>query len=437
MAHKSKLAFVTITMLLFVGLALSPEYDPSQYVARQTYLLRENESINNIYEISLEGKDYYVLQISANKQVVGYIALERYEKKVVTDTIKAKNLMQTAHFLSQYSDFRKKVSDNPSYVWFVAQSAQIPQIVQAMETEKYELQTVADVMNTSSATEKTSALSRMLDDMMSELNELRVSAMDAVSFESDFLSSPVAGNERKLKEKMIACFDRLELIQDMRKEYASLLTLLRLEIANAQNLTVDEKKSLQKASEMPEEFSKIEQWYLSATSMHFSENLENIFNSAVQNSLSFADGVGIRVKRDSAYRIMFEENETIRNATKNEFLTLKQAYETITKEEYYDKWLNQEELTMLKANWNRANSALAKEDYDGAIAYAKKAIENAIKVYNDGWIKTDDNGAKEIAYKAIIGLIVLLAAIVFLRYAKKKGLFYSKGGTEYEEVDIK
>ncbi|MEM4598885.1 MAG: hypothetical protein QW400_04335 [Candidatus Diapherotrites archaeon] len=437
MPHKSKLTFVIMMTILFLELAFSPEYEPSQYVAKQTYLLRENESINNIYEISLEGKEYYVLQISANKQVVGYIALERYEEKVITDTIKAKNLMQTAHFLSQYSDFRKKVSDNPSYVWFVAQSAQIPQIVQAMETEKYELQTVADVMNTSSATEKTSALSRMLDDMMSELNELRASAMDAVSFESDFFSSPVAGNERKLKEKMIACFDRLEIIQNMRKEYASLLTLLRLEIANAQNLTVDEKKSLQKASEMPEEFSKIEQWYLSATSMHFSENIQNIFNSAVQNSLSFADSVGIRIKRDNAYRIMFEENEKIRNATENKLLTLKQAYDTITKEEYYDKWVNQEELTMLKANWNRANSALAKEDYDGATTYAKKAIENAIKVYNDGWIKTDDNGAKEIAYKAIIGLIVLFAAIVFLRYAKKKGLFYSKGGTEYEEVDIK
>ncbi|MCX8190012.1 MAG: hypothetical protein N3F05_02170 [Candidatus Diapherotrites archaeon] len=437
MACKAMATWVILILPLLSILAFSLEYEPSQYVAKQTYLLRENESIGNVYEILLENKEYYVLQIISNKQIVGYIALERYEKKVVTDTIKAKNLMQTAHFLSQYSDFRKKVSDNPSYIWFVAQSAQIPQIVQSIETEKYELQTVAEVMNTSSATEKTSALSRILDEMISELNELRVSELDAVSFESDFLSNPVAGNERKLKEKMISCFDRLELIQNLRKEYASLLTLLRLEIANAQNLNVDEKKSLQKASEMPEEFSKIEQWYLSATSMHFSENLDNMFGSAIQNSLTFADGISVRIKRDNAYRIMFEENETVRNATKNEFLTLKQAYDTIIKEEYYDKWANQEELIMLKANWNRANSALSKEDYDSATAYAKKAIENAIKVYNDGWVRTSSDGGKEIAQKAIIGLIIILVAIIFFRYIKKKGLFYSRDENDYEEVNLK
>ncbi|MEM4663168.1 MAG: hypothetical protein QXM75_04050, partial [Candidatus Diapherotrites archaeon] len=276
----------------------------------------------------------------------------------------------------------------------------------------------------------------LINSMKSELEELRKAEIEAVSFELDFLNSPVAGNERKLKEKMILCFDLLELIENLKKEYENVLTLLRLDIANAQDLTIDEKKSLQKASEIPEEMTKIDIWYISATSMHFSENMENMYNTAVQNALIFADGIHMRIKRDESYRLMFEENETIRKETNNEFLTLKQAYETITKEEYYDKWINQSELTMLKSNWARAQSALQKEDYDSAILYAKKAMENALRVYKDGWVKPSDDQKEEIAYKAIIALFIILAIVVIFRYAKRKGLFYTKG-EEYEEVNIK
>ncbi|MEM4663038.1 MAG: hypothetical protein QXM75_03370, partial [Candidatus Diapherotrites archaeon] len=153
-----------ITMLflvIFSAYRYCYDYDPAQYIAKQTYMLRENESISSIYEIKLEDKIYYVLQISANKQTVGYIVLERYEKRVVSDTIKVKNLVQTAHFLSLYSDFRKKIGDNPNYVWFVSQSQLVQTIIKAMDTEVYELQAIADVIKSSSASEKVSMLSSL------------------------------------------------------------------------------------------------------------------------------------------------------------------------------------------------------------------------------------------------------------------------------------
>gem|GEM_PF-2223422 len=434
-----KMLFVALILFLLPKAMLSIEYEPAQYVTKQTHLLRENESIDSVQEITLDGKAYYVLQILANKQLAGYLALERFEKKVVSDRLKLKRLFQTMEFVDLYTKFKKKVADNPSYVWFVLQSSQIPQIKQALETEKYELQTIADVMKSSDASEKVSNLTLILDQISSELENLKSVELDAVSFESEFLNSIKAGDELKLKDKMLSCYEKLEAIFKSKQQYETQLTLLRLDIANAQHLDIEEKKSLQKASEMPSEFATIDLWYSSAINIHFKENIENAYYSAVQNSLSFAEAVAFRIKRDECYRFIYEENDVLRKETNNEFLNLKQAYETIVSEKYYDKWVNQEQLKELKANWSRVNSALEKDDYDGALQYAKKAMNNAISVYRDGWISDNDNGINyDLVFKAIFALVLILIGLIGFRYAKRKGLFFfARSGENYEEVEIR
>jgi hypothetical protein len=436
---EKKLYAIALILFFLCSYVVAIEYDPAQFVTKQTYMLRENETIGNVKEIELDGKAYYVVQITTNKDVTGYIALERFEKKVVSEQVKSKQLFQTMHFWDLYLKFKKRVSDNPSYIWFILQHEQISTIKQALETEKYELALISQVINTEEVVDKVANLVSMLDSIITDLDELRSAMLDAISFESDFLNAPKAGQETELKEKLLACYEKLEAVFRKKQDYEALLVQLRIDIANDPNLSIEEKKSLQKTSELPEEAHTIDTWYSSATNMHFKENIENAYLSALQNSSKFASNVAMRIKRDACYKFIYEENEKLEKETKNELMTLKTAYDVIMDEKYYEKWLNREQLKEFKTNWAKAISSLEKEDYDNALRYAKKALNNAIAVYKDGFFQQDGtSNINDVLLKALVAIAFILIGILIIKYImKRKGQLFGISGGDYEEVEFK
>jgi len=418
-----RLLFVLIILLFLATMenVLAIEYDPIQFLTKQTYMLRENETVKKFIVISYESKPYYVVQISANDVVVGYIALEKFNKKVVEEKVKSKVLFQTAEFISNYTDFKKEVNSNPSYIWFILKYNDIPTIKQKLENEKLELSLIAQTVSSYEGVSKANALSSMLDVIISELDELHSKMLDAVSFESQFLKEPIAGKEIQLKEKLIDSYESLERIFRDKQEYESLLLQLKIDIANDPELDRDTKKQLNETADLPDEAKEIDKWYTSATNMQFKENLESIYLDASDKSTSYAAHVALRLKRDSCYRFIYEENTELEKKTNNELMTLKEAYTLIMDEKNYDKWKNRLALKDLKTNWAKMLSNLEKEDYDTALKYAKKALNNAIDVYKEGFFV--DNGKTEINYELIfqaaIAIIVILMVIYAIRSRKK------------------
>jgi len=231
-ARQLLFALVIILLLATIENVLAIEYDPIQFLTKQTYVLRENETVKKFIVISYESKPYYVVQISANDAVVGYIALEKFNKKVVEEKVKSKVLFQTAEFIARYTDFKKEVNDNPSYIWFILKYNDIPTIKQKLENEKLELSLIAQTVSSHEGVSKANALSSMLDVIISELDELHSKMLDAVSFESQFLKEPIAGEEIQLKEKLIDSYETLEGVFRDKQEYESLLLQLKIDIAN-------------------------------------------------------------------------------------------------------------------------------------------------------------------------------------------------------------
>ena len=436
---KKRFYAIALVLLFLCSHVVAVEYDPVQFVTKQTHMLRENETIGNVKEIELDGKVYYVVQITANKDITGYIALERFEKKVVSQAVKSKRLFQTMHFLYLYRKLQERVNDNPNYIWFLVEDKKIPTIKQALETEKYELAAVPQAVASDYVSEKVPALTSKLDEIISELENLKECMLDTTSFEDEFGNNPKAGDEKILKEKLIFCFEILERTFRKKEEYKTILTQLRVDIAGDPNLDIETKKSLQKILEMPEEAHTIDMWYTSATNMSFKENIENAYLSAVEDSSAFAKKLEIRLKRDECYRFMYEENEKLEKETNNDLMTLKAAYDVIMDEKYYEKWLNREQLKEFKTNWAKAVSNLEKEDYDNALRYAKKALNNAIAVYKDGFFQQDETGnISDALLKVLLVIASILIGILIIKYVmKRKGQLFGMSGGDYEEVEFK
>ncbi len=432
---KAKRFFLpSLALLLLCTAALAIEYDPIQFLTKQTYMLRENESASKFIIIKHEAQPYYVVQITANGEVAGYIALERYNKKVVEDKIKSKLLFQTAEFISRYTEFKKNVNENPSYVWFILKYNDIPTIEQKLENEKLELKLIAQTVTTYEASSQVATLSSMLDVLIAELEELHKKMLDAVSFESSFLKEPETGKESELKDMLLSCYELLASIYSHKQEYESALVQLKIEIANDPNLDRETKKQLNETADLPEEAMEIDKWYTSATNMQFKENLETIAIDSSDKSTRYSELISLRLKRDLCYRFIYEENKELERRTDKKFTTLKEAYDAITDEKNRDKWKNQMELAELESNWKKMMMELKKEDYDSALDHAKKALHNVIRVYEDGFYQSEDSTRinYQLLIQATVAIIIILGIIYALRNRKK--LISLVSGEEYEEI---
>lgn len=432
------LLFALVIILLFAIMqsAFAVEYDPIQFLTKQTYMLRENETAKKFIVISYENKPYYVVQITANDAVVGYIALEKFNKKVVEEKVKSKVLFQTAEFIARYTDFKKEVNDNPSYIWFILKYNDVPTIKQKLENEKLELSLIAQTLSDYDGISKANALSSMLDVIIAELDQLHEKMLDAVSFESQFLKEPIASEEAQLKEKLIDSYEALEAIFKDKQNYESLLLQLKIDIANDPELDRDTKKQLNETADLPDEAKEIDKWHISATNMQFKENLESIYLDSSDKSTSYAEQVTLRLKRDACYRFIYEENTELEKKTNNELMSLDGAYKLIMDESNYDRWKERIALKELKTSWAKMLSNLKKEDYDSALENAKIALSKVIDVYNGGFF--DENSGAEIDYalifQAAVAIIVILMVIYAIRNRKK--LVSLVSGEENEEIEF-
>ena len=90
---------IAILFIFMDTYGFAVNYDPAQYITKQTHLLRDNESVGNIKQIELNNQQYYVLQIVTNNTTTGYIALYRFEKKRFQELLNPNNFFKQCSFL--------------------------------------------------------------------------------------------------------------------------------------------------------------------------------------------------------------------------------------------------------------------------------------------------------------------------------------------------
>lgn len=427
-----KFCIFCLFSLLFSLFTFGISYEPDKYLVNETHLLEQDETLENVLTIKHNEEEYYVVQITYKGKTNSYIALKKFEKKIVENEVLNKQLFQTAEFYIEYQEFKSKVRDNPALIWFIVKWGEVSTISNKIANEGLELDLIRSTLESSSGNEIISQMESMLEAIKTTLDVLKNKMSSTDTKEGSFLTSPTAGEEKELKDAIIECYSYLESLHLLNQDYESLQQQLAIAIADDPDLDRETKQQLNKTADLPEEFTEIEKWYNSAQNMQLKKTMENIYFNSSSASSNYAKKIGTRLKRNYTFNVLYGEDPDLKKKTDNKYSSLKEAFDVMQGEELRDLWVEQEKLSEFFQEWKRAEAKFNLGDYDRALEAAGKAKKNAIAVYSAGLIEID---GKQIDYSTLItGVVLIIILITILYIIRNRGKLKSFiSGSEEEE----
>ncbi len=425
--------WVLCLLVLFFPLFFS--YSPDEFLAKETHLLEKGEVPKSIISISKGDNSFYVVRIELEGQTTGYIALNKFKKEVVTNEVLNKQLFQTAEFIEKYQEFKGKVRDNPALIWFIVNWGEVNTIGNKLSNEGLELDLIQSTLKSSSGKSIVSAMESKLETIRINLEVLGKKMNETDTKEGSFLTEPVVGGEKDLKDAVLECYAYLEQLQNLTLEYETLQQQLAIAIANDPGISAETKKQLNKTANLPDEFSEVEKWFTSAQGMQLKKTMESIYLNASKDSSDNAKHISTRLKRERAFNAIYGSDSDFKKKTGGKYSSLKEAFDQINSEQVRDYWAEQEKLSELIGEWNAAEHKFGIGDYDRAVTEAKKAKSAAIEVLNGG-LKKPDGGVlnTELLFNGMLLIIILLIILIIVRNREKLVRFF--GGSEEEEVEL-
>ncbi|MCX6802474.1 MAG: hypothetical protein NT067_05195, partial [Candidatus Diapherotrites archaeon] len=236
-----------------------PAEDISSFVSGDIHVLETGETIGNIIAIGQDKDVFCVAQIVLKSNTSGYIALKGAENQAITDETLNKRLFQTTEFIVQYQAFKKDLKDK-ALTWFIIKWNDVSTISAKISGETLDLDLIRKALTDSAAQSIVSEMEAKLAQISTALEVLKNKMSSTDSIESSFVTGPVVGGEKGLKEAVVECYSYLAQLHQLNLEYSELQKKLRVEIADDPDLAMETKQQLNQAAELPDEFSRIEQW---------------------------------------------------------------------------------------------------------------------------------------------------------------------------------
>ncbi|MFH1234962.1 MAG: hypothetical protein V1493_05115 [Candidatus Diapherotrites archaeon] len=407
--------------------------DISNFVSGDTHFLETGETIGNIIAIRQKEEVYCVVQIVLRSKTSGYIALKGAEKQAITDETLNKRLFQTTEFIVQYQQFKKEIKDK-AMTWFIVKWNDASTIATKISGETLDLDLIRGELDNSEAYAIVSELEAKLAQISIALEVLKNKMSATDSLESSFVTKPLVGGETGLKDAVTECYSYIAQLHQLNLEYSELQKKLRVEIAGDPDLSMEAKQQLNQAAELPEEFSRIEQWYQSAENMSLEKTMNTIFLNASGSSAEFAKEVTAMLQRDVAFKALYSEDPDFKKKTDGNFASLKEAFDKMNGEQIKEFWADQEKLSQFSAEWAAAEDKFQRRDYERALENAKNAKKSALAVYSAGLLEPEPEG---INYELLISVAVIIIFVLIILYMiKNRGKLVSfvSGSGEEEEV---
>jgi len=410
-------------------------YEPEVFIAKETHLLGDDELAGDNISIAKGETDYFVVQITVSNKTIGYIALDKFEKKVIENEVLNKQLFQTAEFISEYQKFKLNVSENPALIWFVVNWGEVNTVSNKISNEELELQLIASELNSSEGLDIVGDMGELLSAIKTNLEVLKNKMSGADASEGSFLTTPVVSGDRDLKDSVVEAAGYLEQLHELNLQYETLQQQLAIAIAGDPDLSIETKQQLNKTANLPDEFQKIEKWWTSAQQMQLAKTMNSIYQNAAASSSTFASHIQNRLKRQETFIVLYEEDLDLKKKTNGDYVSLRQAFDSMNSEELKDYWLEQEGLGEFFQQWNIAESKFNKGDYDRSLEAANQAKKAAVAVHSAGLISIKpgpDYGT------LITGIALIIILLVILYVVRNRGRLagFVGGAEEEERVDF-
>jgi len=419
-----------LLVLIVLSINVVAGFDAISFVSNETNMLGDDETAKESITVKDKGIEYQVVLVFSGDKLQSMIALD--EKKVFVESKSILNrLFKTTLFIKSYSDLKTQINENPSFSWFLNQSIKAKTIASFNDEKKFELDLVANELDSDDSQILINALKGLLDDISEKLLIMSIDFTEASNFETEFLNAPETGREEELSSKIIDSSQEIISIQEIAADYKSRTTLLKA-IINESDLELDSKRSLSLLIDLPVDVKTtvIGFWFQSSISLE--EKMPALLGSATENSINESTEFLMRIERTKAYDAIYGEDDEIKNKFFEKFgnlasnvVSVKKAADLVFKPENVVLWEEQKVVSDFETQVNQAINYYNKGDYGNAVKTAEKAKKSALKIAETGFHEeTPKEPFTELLYQILVGLIVLLLAIfVFAegrKYLKKK-----------------
>src|SRR3989338_6541368 len=145
-----------LLVLIVLSINVVAGFDAISFVSNETNMLGDDETAKESITVKDKGIEYQVVLVFSGDKLQSMIALD--EKKSILN-----RLFKTTLFIKSYSDLKTQINENPSFSWFLNQSIKAKTIASFNDEKKFELDLVANELDSDDSQILINALKGLLD----------------------------------------------------------------------------------------------------------------------------------------------------------------------------------------------------------------------------------------------------------------------------------
>ena len=417
-----------------LGFAISGQ-DAVNFAKQQNNFFYENESaeISPSVKISYKSADYWVIAVLSGGSLKSFIPVKDTTPPVLADTSLARReLVKTAYVLRMEGELRETSSRQGLWLFDATNVKFFSDLSSDLKNERVDLTTIkASLEGHPELQSDTDGLKDQLEEMHPIASEISQSLLDAVNFESSYISEPDTNRLNAFMNKFDDAFGLIDELEVKRMAYLADLEKLKQAIALT-DFPIETKQSLNRLANVPLGFQQFGSKVLIATDL--GEKLNKVFSDASKNVDSMLEDLGTREKRNTAYALLYGDSEDIISKTSKR--NLSQLMEVILTEENIYLWKEQAKVSSAKDSWTKAVTFYNSGNFQFVQQFAEKAKKDAIAVYGGGMEDENPGVNTDLLFTGAVFIIIAIIILYALRNRKKLVALFDRGSAGGEELHV-
>jgi len=417
-----------------LGFAMSGQ-DAVNFAKQQNNFFYENESaeISPSVKISCKGADYWVIAVLSSGSLKSFIPVKDATPPALADTSLARReLVKTAYVLRMEGELREMSSRQGLWLFDATNVKFFSDLSSDLKNERVDLTTIkASLEGHPELQSDTDGLKGRLEEMHPLASEISQSLLDAVNFESSYISEPDTNRLNAFMNKFDDAFGLIDGLEVKRMAYLADLEKLKQAIALA-DFPIETKQSLNRLANVPLGFQQFGSKVLIATDL--GEKLDKVFSDASKNVDSMLEDLGTREKRNAAYALLYGDSEDIISRTSER--NLSQLLGVILAEENIYLWKEQGKVSSAKDSWTKAVTFYNSGSFQFVQQFAEKAKKDAMAVYSGGMEDENPGVNTDLLFTGAVFIIIAVIILYALRNRKKLVALFDRGSAGGEELHV-
>jgi len=407
--------------------------EAKDFLTSESHFLDEGQSIEILpnFPVQYNKEKFWVAVIITEESPSGFLAVKYSAKEISLNKTVNNELFRTVYVLRSLKDYKEK----NFAVWVFASSNKtffqtLNSATSGSGSVYYNLGNISDELKTSESKTLTNEMSAILSEMSSKAFTLEGKTDKIIKAENDFVNTTDTAQTDALKEKYDSFFPLLEEINSLRQDYETKTVELKTLISKSDK-TAGEKQQLIVLANSPQEFQKLDS--IAKNSSDLYQGIQSIYAKAISNVSTWVGNVDSMKKRNDAYNLLYSDDSDLYKKTKNYFSKLNELVKFILDEKNRPYWKEYDKIDSMQSNWNKAELNFKQKKYDNVQTFALKAKNDAVTIFNAGFVQQGSDIQNLIIYIAV-GLIVLL--IVLMVFKNRNKIFPSPTQAQKEQEII-